>query len=248
MIFYTFILISPTKRLFILYLTFEIYRVRFESMITIEQIKAARALLDWNQEELAEAASLSKPSLANYERGIGNPRLETLNSIRTALEEAGIEFMDSVGVRLKQDSLQVKVLLGTDSIYLLFQDIFHSLTEGEERLMYAINESRLTREESTDDFEKWAKKFKKKGITAKIIVLDKEETFVDPTAEYRTISEEHAEDFPYYVYGNKYAFILWEPTPRVIVMENKIVADNYRGQFQKVWAKAKKTTKELTHV
>ena len=60
-------------------------------MISIEQIKAARALLDWTQDELAVAADLSKPSINTLERRIANPKVETLNAIQKALEKAGAE-------------------------------------------------------------------------------------------------------------------------------------------------------------
>jgi transcriptional regulator with XRE-family HTH domain len=55
-------------------------------MITKEQIKAARALLNWNQQKLAEATSISKTAIANIERGQASPRIASLKSIKKLLK------------------------------------------------------------------------------------------------------------------------------------------------------------------
>jgi len=70
-------------------------------MITPAQIRAARALIGWKQTELAEAANVSEMSIKNIERGSTDPRVSTLEAIRTALEAAGVEFINGTGVKLK---------------------------------------------------------------------------------------------------------------------------------------------------
>lgn len=74
-------------------------------MITPAQIKAARAMLDWKQTDLAKAAGLSEMSVKNVEKGQKDSRMSTIQSIRSALESAGIIFIDQngngPGVRLR---------------------------------------------------------------------------------------------------------------------------------------------------
>jgi predicted transcriptional regulator len=75
--------------------------------VSIRQIKAARALLAWSQEELAAVASVSIPTIKRLEATDGplGGRTETANKIRKALEGAGIEFTNErggSGVRLRQ--------------------------------------------------------------------------------------------------------------------------------------------------
>lgn len=75
--------------------------------VSITQIKAARALLSWSQEDLAKAAVVSIPTVKRLESGDGElgGRSETVRKLRTALEAAGIEFIggnEGVGVRLRQ--------------------------------------------------------------------------------------------------------------------------------------------------
>src|SRR5690606_34854053 len=75
-------------------------------MITIEQIKAARVMLNLKQADLAKKAGISVATLNNLERGAQtDPKLSTLTSIRETLESEGIEFtndaLGGAGVSLK---------------------------------------------------------------------------------------------------------------------------------------------------
>ncbi len=67
-------------------------------MITPDQIKAARVLLNWRQSDLARAAKVSLNAVGRVEREAADTRTSTLRAIQAALEEAGIEFIDN-GVR-----------------------------------------------------------------------------------------------------------------------------------------------------
>jgi transcriptional regulator with XRE-family HTH domain len=76
--------------------------------VSIRQIKAARALLAWSQEQLAEAADVSIPTIKRLEANDGplGGRSGTGAKIQTALELAGVEFIDEngggPGVRLRK--------------------------------------------------------------------------------------------------------------------------------------------------
>jgi transcriptional regulator with XRE-family HTH domain len=61
------------------------------------QCRAARALLDWSQDDLAERAGVSRKSLYDFEGGKRSPREATIESLRAALEKAGIEFIPENG-------------------------------------------------------------------------------------------------------------------------------------------------------
>lgn len=63
-------------------------------MITARQIRAARALAGWTQEELAAKAGLSIAALNNLERGATDPRSSTIRAIETAFAAAGVTFID----------------------------------------------------------------------------------------------------------------------------------------------------------
>jgi predicted transcriptional regulator len=74
--------------------------------LSIRQVKAARALLDWSQEDLAGHSGVSPPTIGRLEAEGGElgGRADTGEKIRRALEKAGIEFLngDTPGVRLRR--------------------------------------------------------------------------------------------------------------------------------------------------
>ncbi len=72
-------------------------------MATPEQIKAARALLRMEQEELAKRAGVSVTTIRRLEAADREYAVaeETAQGVQNALEEAGVEFIRD-GVCLKQ--------------------------------------------------------------------------------------------------------------------------------------------------
>ena len=88
-----------------IYITCDANRI----MLTSDQIRAARALVRWSARELAERAGVSLPTIQRIEAAEGLPStsVKTLDAVRRALEEAGVEFTpdtgaDGPGVRLKK--------------------------------------------------------------------------------------------------------------------------------------------------
>jgi predicted transcriptional regulator len=76
--------------------------------VSIRQIKAARALLGWSQDDLAKKAGISVPTIKRLEAAEGDigGRAETGAALVAALEKAGVEFIaengGGAGVRMKK--------------------------------------------------------------------------------------------------------------------------------------------------
>jgi DNA-binding XRE family transcriptional regulator len=72
-------------------------------MITAEQCRAARALLNWTQDELAKRVSVSAVSIRAFEKG-GEMRDSNRKLLQLTLEAAGVQFIPEngggAGVRL----------------------------------------------------------------------------------------------------------------------------------------------------
>jgi transcriptional regulator with XRE-family HTH domain len=68
-------------------------------MITPAQCRAARALLNWSQQELATAARVGVITVQNFEIGKTVPRNATMDVMVRALEAAGVEFTENDGVQ-----------------------------------------------------------------------------------------------------------------------------------------------------
>jgi predicted transcriptional regulator len=79
-------------------------RMSIKSTLTTELVKAARMLLGWGQDDLAEKSGVSWSRIKHLEAKPGQLRAypSTIAAIRTAFEDAGIEFSngDSPGVKL----------------------------------------------------------------------------------------------------------------------------------------------------
>ena len=77
-------------------------------MITANQLRAARALVGWEQSRLAEASGLSLPTIKRMEGSDGPVRgnYESVSKVQAAFKDAGLEFIAAnetggVGVRLR---------------------------------------------------------------------------------------------------------------------------------------------------
>lgn len=75
-------------------------------MTTIQQCRAARALLGITQQQLADAAKVNKRTIMDFESGNRTPVNSTIAVLTSALEAAGVEFIPEngggPGVRLKK--------------------------------------------------------------------------------------------------------------------------------------------------
>ncbi len=79
-------------------------------MLTSDQIRAARALLRWSAQKLAEEVGLGISTIQRMEAALGVPRASArnLDAVQRILEAAGVVFIDAngggPGVRLSSTS------------------------------------------------------------------------------------------------------------------------------------------------
>lgn len=77
-------------------------------LVINRQIKAARSLIGWEQDELARLSGVAISTVRRLEslNGSIEARIRTIEKIRRAFENAGIEFIGdpNPGVRLKAPS------------------------------------------------------------------------------------------------------------------------------------------------
>jgi transcriptional regulator with XRE-family HTH domain len=75
-------------------------------MLDPAQLRAARALLDWSRQDLADRSSTARETVQAFEARGSNPKRSTMLAWERALRKAGIVFIDGddtqgPGVRLR---------------------------------------------------------------------------------------------------------------------------------------------------
>lgn len=62
-------------------------------MISAAQSKAARALLDWSQTDLARECALGESTIRDFEKGRRTPTIETMDKIQDVFEKRDVIFI-----------------------------------------------------------------------------------------------------------------------------------------------------------
>jgi len=79
--------------------------------ISADQCRAARSLLNWNQDQLATNARVSRATVVDFETNSRRPMKNNLRSIADCMFAAGVEFIPEdgslgVGVRFRERKLE----------------------------------------------------------------------------------------------------------------------------------------------
>ncbi|MGA9598855.1 MAG: helix-turn-helix transcriptional regulator [Methylocystis sp.] len=93
-----------------------------EAVVTVRQIKAARALLAWSQGALAEASGVSEPTVARLEAQDGDlgGRAGAGAKIVAALEAAGVIFLEENG---EGPGVRLQKLRGSAPVSIAIEDL-----------------------------------------------------------------------------------------------------------------------------
>ncbi|TIW23234.1 MAG: helix-turn-helix transcriptional regulator [Mesorhizobium sp.] len=63
-----------------------------QDLLSAEQVRAARVLLNWSRVRLAAKSNLSEATIIEFENGIRKPNPRNVAAMRRVLEGAGISF------------------------------------------------------------------------------------------------------------------------------------------------------------
>ena len=209
-------------------------------MITIEQLKAARSLLGWTQRELAAKSGVALASVANLEQGKGKARGKTYQAVQHALEQEGIEFTPEPGVRLRREKFQFRLLEGHESVFELWNDIFAALSPaGGEVLISGVDE-RIWLEKYKAELPSFLKRQVALNIHPRLLVAEGDHLVLGGPDVYRAVPRTLFQQVPHYVYADRFAIINWGPPQRILLVQNALIAETFRRQFEFNYAMGRK--------
>ena len=210
-------------------------------MITIAQTKAARALLNWTQQDLAKVSGISLASIAQIERGAGNPRQSTLAVLQQSFEKYGIEFSDDPGVRIQSEPFGVTVWQGREAMLHCWRDIEQTLGKGEEVLISCVDDQLWKSLYPQEMLDMYKRRTALGIITLGLLTSPDKNHSTWANKNYRIVPEEATSPLaPYYVYKNKVAVIKMRDPIRIIRIDNPTLAESFRTQFQYHWDNGKR--------
>lgn len=206
--------------------------------ITTAQIRGARGLLNWSQQDLSDRTGISSTSLGSIENGVTTPRESTIAAIMKAFEDAGIEFTTNDGVRRK--SAEITILRGQQGFQKFSYSIRDCIQNDSREILQAYVDDRKFAELLGNEAYPHVERMEAMK-TKRFKILQRENDAYFPAknyAEYRWIPSKQFLAVPFVVYGENLAVILFEPEPIIIINNFPLVADAYRLQFLALWGHA----------
>lgn len=208
-------------------------------MITKNQIAAARALLEWNQEELSQASGVSKDMISKIEAGKSAGSLKTVQAIQNALDQSGIEFFDNQGVAKKSGGF--KVYRGRIGFMDFLEDVYDTIKNGGEVFCSNVDESQFLKFERDDAHVHMDRMASVPGLKCRFLIKEGDMNVI--SSHYAVYKHSQPEDFgalPIYIFGDKTGFILFsEDDVNVYVIEDPFISRFFRMEFLKLWKRAK---------
>lgn len=214
-------------------------------MPTIEQIRAARALIGWNQEALAEHSGLSQTGIARIENGTNRPNSSTVGKIIKAFDAHDIEFLGENGVQKRTN--EIKKFKGKSGLIDFMNDVYESAKNGNnKRSFYNVKPGNwitvLGEEWWYSHVERMAKCTKKEDT--RILVPDGNKNFISSDyATYRWFTNKFQLNInrTMYIYDGKLAFVTFTNTSdqvEILMLKNKDFANGVEALFDIAWLSA----------
>ncbi len=205
-------------------------------ILECSQIRAARALLNWSQSDLAKAAQMANSSIKNVENENTSARRETILQIKDALDRNGIEFLPGSGVRMKNDIIAVHD--DPRATIALLDDIFAHAQASPQRevLIFGLDEGFSVDTDGARLLEAHVARLTAAGIRERILVCDGDTRYLNTPESYRWLPKAYfTRHAPIYVYGDRIAIHSGSLRRRTVILEHRPLAQHMRMTFELLW-------------
>ncbi len=197
-------------------------------LINADQIRAARALKNWSQADLARRVDMATPSIGNIEAGKHNPTRQTQDAIQDAFENEGVEFIEG-GVRKKQDL--IRIYEGDDCYLKLLDDVYYTLKNIESpELLISCADDRVSPPPVNEAY----RRMRKMGVKMRQLVEEGNTYLMGPVDEYRYVPKDFFINRVMVIYGEKVALVLDQET-KIVIFRDEIMAYVQRNLFNLLW-------------
>ncbi len=181
--------------------------------ISASQIRAARGLLNWTQDHLADKSGVSRATLQSIENG-QVVRASKIKAIQKAFEKHCIEFLQGDGVRWHPEG--PKDFIGPDSCDQFFEDVLQTIKEKGGDLICVIDtKDMLTKISGTtrqNNLQRLEQIQKATDVKCLLLAENISSAFNLPKFSTRILSEELTMvPTSTFVYGNKLAIAFRDP-------------------------------------
>ena len=211
--------------------------------ITTAQIRGARGVLNWSQSDLASRTGISATSIGSIENGLSTPRESTLNTIKRAFENGGIEFIGMDGLRERSNF--IKMLRGADGFSEFLDDVFQTaIQNGTKEAPTEVYLSNVVHENwvrwmGPDRWNNHTERMvqNREIMDVRIIVEEGDMNFPAKNyAEYKWVPKTFFNDQSFYSYHDRLAFLYFkENDVEIMIMHNRAFAEGYRAMFKMSW-------------
>jgi len=200
-------------------------------MIKPNQIRAARNFLGIDQQKLADAVGVSKMNISDIENEKGEPRAKTLRAIELYFQTCGIRLTPAGGI--EPDHNFVTIYDGADC-YLNFLNAAQSILAGKKgEILFSGSDEKRSPPEVIQKFNE----LRSCGIKMRSLINYGDTFIMGDLKEYRWMPDGLFVDGDVKViYSDRVAYLVsWMETPRVIVIQDKTIAEEAKRHFDFVW-------------
>lgn len=213
--------------------------------ITTAQIRGARGILNWSQQDLAQRTGISATSIGAIENGQTTPRESTLEKIKSTLEDFEIEFIEG-GIRKRQKMLQV---IEGDDCYVKVLDLAYltlSKSNGKKEILFSGADERRS---PTYIIEKF-RFLLRNNIQMRSLIKSNDTYIMGNLENYRWLTDDLFLDTDVKVIFDNYVvyFMSWKEIKKAIVINDENIANENRRTFEYIWEKSPAPTKTTATV
>jgi transcriptional regulator with XRE-family HTH domain len=204
-------------------------------MIEPRQIRAARALLNWSQDDLASASGIARSSIKNIENDITIARRDTIHDIQVSLENCGVEFLPGSGVRIKSDF--VSHLSGADTFLKILDDVILTLrTANNAEALFSCVVDGISPPEVIESY----RYMRSQKIKMRSLIKEDDTALYGDLSEYRCLPKKFFHNSAQIIYHDKIATMLLDEATGsdkgAIIVRNAPLAAAQKNLFEFIWA------------